>query len=220
MEEWRAEALVPVPPDVKITEFVFTALPDIHLKTEVSWAKVSDPQYSMILGGIALLILVIACINYISLALTTSASRRTEVGIRKAVGAQKNQLVYQFGFESVLLTMISMIIGVILMLLFLPYFNSFTGKGIEVTIDRLINLVLYCVGLTLIVGLIAGSYPALFLSAFRPSVVLKGQFTSTSHSRLHKASCGTAVRLVRFSHHQFIDYVPSDAVHRIQGSGI
>jgi putative ABC transport system permease protein len=62
--------------------------------------------------------------------------------------------------------------------LFLPYFNTFTGKGIDVTIDRLIDLVLYCLGLTLIVGLIAGSYPALFLSAFRPSVVLKGQFTS------------------------------------------
>lgn len=176
--KWKAESVVPVPPDVKITEYVLTPLTGIHLNREVSWTKVSDPKYSFILGGIALLILVIACINYVSLALTTSASRRTEVGIRKAVGAQKDQLVYQFGFESILLAMISMIIGVMLMLLFLPYFNSFTGKGISITFDGVVELLIYCSGITLVVGLIAGSYPALFLSAFRPSVVLKGQFTS------------------------------------------
>jgi putative ABC transport system permease protein len=178
MAKWRKESVVPVPPDIRISEYVFTPLNEIHLKTEVSWAKVSDPEYSFILGGIALLILVIACINYVSLALTTSASRRTEVGIRKAVGAQKNQLIYQFGFESVLLAMISMVIGVMLTLLFLPYFNSFTGKTIGITFDGLFELLIYCTGLTLVVGLIAGSYPSLFLSAFRPSVVLKGQFTS------------------------------------------
>ena len=66
-------------------------------------AVVSDPQYSLILAGIAALILLIACINYISLALTTSTARKTEVGIRKVVGAQKSQLVYQFGFESLAL---------------------------------------------------------------------------------------------------------------------
>jgi putative ABC transport system permease protein len=178
LQKWRAESVVPVPPDVRITEYVFTLLPEVHLKREVSWTKVSDPQYSFILGGIALLILVIACINYVSLALTSSASRRTEVGIRKAIGAQKNQLVYQFGFESVLLAFVSMMIGVMLMLLFLPYFNSYTGKSIAITHEDIIELLIYCFGITVIVGLIAGSYPALFLSAFRPTIVLKGQFTS------------------------------------------
>jgi len=110
--------------------------------------------------------------------LTTSASRRTEVGIRKVVGAQKNQLVWQFGFESVLLAMISMMIGVMLMIIFLPYFNSFTGKGITIALGDVLELLIYCCGITLIVGLVAGSYPSLFLSRFRPADVLKGQFTS------------------------------------------
>lgn len=178
LEKWRSESVVPVPPDVRISEYVFTPISEVHLKKEVSWSKVSDPKYSFILGGIALLILVIASINYVSLALTTSASRRTEVGIRKAVGAQRNQLVYQFGFESILLAMISMVIGVVLMIIFLPYFNSFTGKGIAITFGGMLELLVYCCGITLIVGLFAGSYPALFLSRFRPAVVLKGQFTS------------------------------------------
>jgi putative ABC transport system permease protein len=92
LERWRKEATVPIPPDVKMLEYEFTVLPQIHLKKEVSWEKVSDPQYAFILGGIALLIMLIACINYISLSLTTSAARRVEVGVRKVVGAQRNQL--------------------------------------------------------------------------------------------------------------------------------
>jgi putative ABC transport system permease protein len=178
MNTWRKEAVVNIPPDVKLAEYLFTPLPDIHLKKEVSWPKVNDPQYSYILIGIAVLILAIACINYISLALTTSASRRTEVGIRKVVGAQKNQLVYQFGFESVLLAMFSLLLGLLLVVLFLPYFNAFTGKQIRLTYDGLAELALYSVGLALFVGLTAGSYPAFFLSAFRPALVLKSQFTS------------------------------------------
>ncbi|HEX6892462.1 MAG TPA: ABC transporter permease [Chryseolinea sp.] len=178
MKTWRKEAVVNIPPDVKLAEYLFTPLPDIHLKKEISWTKVSDPQYSYILIGIAVLILAIACINYISLALTTSASRRTEVGIRKVVGAQKNQLVYQFGLESVLLAMCSLLLGLLLVMLFLPYFNTFTGKEIRVTYDGLAELALYSVGLALLVGLTAGSYPAFFLSAFRPALALKRQFTS------------------------------------------
>ncbi|HEU5291876.1 MAG TPA: ABC transporter permease, partial [Cyclobacteriaceae bacterium] len=127
LARWRKEATVPIPDDVKMLEYEFTQMPEWHLKKEISWEKVSDPQYSMILGGIAILILLIACINYISLSLTTSASRRTEVGIRKAVGAQRNQLIYQFGFESLILAFVSMFIGIGLLLLFLPAFNQFTG---------------------------------------------------------------------------------------------
>ena len=178
MKTWRRDAVVNIPPDVKLAEYLFTPLSEIHLKKEVSWHKVSNPQYSYILAGVALLILLIACINYISLALTTSASRRTEVGIRKVVGAQKNQLVYQFGFESVLLAMISMLFGLLLVVLFLPYFNTFTGKQIQLSFVGTTDMVLYCLVLTLLVGVIAGSYPAFFLSAFRPALVLKGRFTS------------------------------------------
>ena len=131
LEKWRKESAIPVPTDVKMFELEFTQLPDWHLKKSIGWDKVSDPQYSLILGGIAILILLIACINYISLALTTSTSRRTEVGIRKVVGAQKKQLIYQFGFESLALALISMVIGFGLVVLFLPAFNQFTGKGMS-----------------------------------------------------------------------------------------
>ncbi|HWA35283.1 MAG TPA: ABC transporter permease, partial [Cyclobacteriaceae bacterium] len=174
----REESVVPVPDDVKVFQLQFTNIADIHLKKEVGWEKVSDPQYSLILGGIALLILIIACINYVSLALTTSASRRTEVGIRKVVGAQKKQLIYQFGFESIMLAMISMIIGIGMAFVFLPSFNEFTKKAIQLDVPAVMLAVTVSFLLALVVGVLAGSYPALFLSRFRPAAVLKGGFTS------------------------------------------
>jgi len=186
LERRRKESVMPVPADVKLLEYTYTKLPDIHLKKEVGWDKVSDPQYSWILGGIAVLILLIACINYISLALTTSASRRTEVGIRKVAGAQKNQLVYQFGFESILLALISMIFGIGLVFLFLPSFNEFTGKGIQLTRSNLVSLLAFSAGVAVLVGIVAGSYPAFFLSGFRPAQVLKGRFTSKLHAGFTK----------------------------------
>ncbi|MCI0750628.1 MAG: ABC transporter permease [Flammeovirgaceae bacterium] len=178
LKKWREESMVPIPADAKMLEYEFTQLPDWHLKNEISWDKVSDPQYSLILGGIAVLILLIACINYISLSLTTSASRRTEVGIRKVVGAQRNQLIYQFGFESLMLAFLSMFIGLGLVALFLPAFNEFTNKSIQLTWSGMLQVAGVSFVLALIVGLLAGSYPSLFLSHFKPALVLKGRFTS------------------------------------------
>lgn len=178
LKKWRAESAVPIPEDAVMLEYVYTPLIDMHLKKEVSWEKVSDPMYSWILGGIALLILLIAAINYISLSLTTSASRRTEVGIRKAVGAQRGQLIYQFGFESMLLALVSMIIGWLLVIVFLPAFNQFTNKTIQLTANHLIAIAGVSLLITVVVGLLAGSYPSLFLSRFKPALVLKGHFTS------------------------------------------
>lgn len=178
LERWRKEALVPIPEDAKMLEYQFTALPDVHLKKEISWEKVSDPQYSYILGGIALLIMLIACINYISLSLTTSAARRIEVGVRKVVGAQRNQLVYQFSFESLMLALISLVIGFGLVVLFLPSFNQFTLKNIELTFTKALHLMSVGFLLTVVTGLLAGSYPSWFLSRFKPAQVLKGGFTS------------------------------------------
>ncbi|HTE32325.1 MAG TPA: ABC transporter permease, partial [Chryseolinea sp.] len=174
----RKRAAVKVPDSVRLVEYQFTRMPDIHLKKEIRWHKSSDPQYAWILGGLSGLILLIAGINYISLALTTSASRSKEVGIRKVVGALKGQLVYQFGFESIALALISMVIGVGLACIFLPSFNSFTGKAIELTYGNLIAIVGFSLIVSVVVGILAGSYPAFFLSSFRPVQVLKGKFTS------------------------------------------
>jgi len=186
LEEWRKEATVPIPAEAKMLEYTFTQLPEVHLKKEISWEKVSDPQYSWILGGIAVLIMLIACINYISLSLTTSASRRIEVGVRKVVGAQRNQLVYQFSFESLILAFVSMVIGFGLVVLFLPTFNEYTSKGIVLSASKALQLVSIGFLLTTIVGLLAGSYPSVFLSRFMPAQVLKGGFTSRLQSGFTK----------------------------------
>jgi putative ABC transport system permease protein len=159
-------------------QLLFTPLTEIHLLKSVGWNKVSDPQYAYILGGLALLVLVIACINYIALALTTSASRRKEVGVRKVTGAGRKQLMYQFGLESLVLVCISMSIGVMLVILFLPSFNQFTGKGIVITWKDWAELLSIGLTLTFVVGLLAGSYPSVFLSRFQPALALKGHLTS------------------------------------------
>jgi putative ABC transport system permease protein len=175
LQRWRERSNVPK--QFKVAEFNIEPITKIHY-SKVGWEKVSDPKYSWILGGIALLIIIIASINYVSLALTSSAARRVEVGVRKVVGAQRSQLVYQFGFESLLLAFISMIIGVGMAVLFLPAFNSFTNKAIEVSAANAVQLVGVSILIALVVGILAGSYPALFLSRFLPASVLKGNFTS------------------------------------------
>lgn len=177
-ERWRKEATEPIPDGVKLLEYVFTPLPEMHLKSSVNWHKVSDRNYSYILGGIALLILLIASINYISLALTTSAARRTEVGIRKVVGAVRKQLFFQFGFESIILALLSMIVGFGLVILFLPAFNEFTDKGILLEQINWAWFSLVGLALALTVGILAGSYPSIFLARFKPAAVLKGKFTT------------------------------------------
>jgi putative ABC transport system permease protein len=213
LDKWRKEATVPIPDDVKMLEYEFTALPDIHLKKEVGWEKVSDPQYSFILGGIALLILLIACINYISLSLTTSAARRSEVGVRKSVGAQRNQLIYQFGIESMVLAFCSMLIGISLVFLFLPAFNQFTAKGIEITWQNGPQILGVATLITVVIGLLAGCYPSLFLSRFNPAVVLKGKFTSRLQAGFTKplvvlqfffSACLTICSIVMYQQMQFV----------------
>ncbi len=171
-----------IPDELKMTELHFTNLSDIHLDTKIKSEKSSDPKYALILGGIAILILVIACINYISLALTSSSTRKTEVGIRKASGAVKKQLVFQFGVESTVLAFISMIIGLLLVILFLPSFNSFTNKDIVLSSANWVQFMVPAFILTGLVGIIAGSYPALYLSGLKPVDILKGRFTAKANT--------------------------------------
>ncbi len=174
----RAKKRVAIPEGATIFKYQYTALTDMHLNTQVTWNKSSNPQYSYILGGIAILILIIACINYISLSLTASAARKLEVGVRKAIGAQRSQLIQQFAIESVVLAFIAMIIGLLLMVLFLPAFNEFTNKKMELDVFLMVQMFGVCLGLSLFVGLLSGCYPAFFLSSFRPTQVLKGGFTT------------------------------------------
>lgn len=187
-----------IPDEYRMNELHFTNLTDMHLDTKIKWEKSSDLKYSLILGGIAILILIIACINYISLALTSSSTRKTEVGIRKVSGAMKSQLVIQFGFESMVLAFISMIIGLLLVILFLPAFNAFTNKGIILSTENWLQFSTITLLITCVIGIIAGSYPALYLSGLKPIQILTGRFTAKTNTWFSKPLMVTQFALSAF----------------------
>jgi putative ABC transport system permease protein len=181
---WRKEGNVP--DHIKLFEFRLTPLAQWHFKTEIPWHKVSDSKYSYILSAIAILILLIAIINYISLSLTTSAARRKEVGIRKVTGAINKQLIYQFTFESVCLTLVSFLIAAGLSTMALPAFNEFTGKAISVGVGNAWEIISVCLLMVIIAGILAGSYPAFIVSRWRPVNALKNQATASLHAGFTK----------------------------------
>ncbi len=129
-------------------------------------------EYVRLFSIIALFILVIACINFMNLSTAKASRRLKEIGIKKAVGANRSTLVYQYLGESWLMASLSLITAILLVALFLPQFNQITGKQLALTFD--VNLIVSVLGITLVTGLIAGSYPALYLSGFNPVAVLKG----------------------------------------------
>ncbi|ADB40592.1 ABC transporter permease [Spirosoma linguale] len=156
-------------------------LTDIHLKshTDSEIEPTGDMSYIYLFSAIGLFILLIACINYMNLATARSAGRAKEVGMRKVVGALRSQLIGQFLSESILVVTFSLFIAIGLVLLCLPVLNEFTQK--HMAFSQLLDPVFLSVliGITLLTGLVAGSYPAFFLTSFRPLGVLKGQIAST-----------------------------------------
>ncbi|HZY81319.1 MAG TPA: ABC transporter permease [Cyclobacteriaceae bacterium] len=174
-------------------------LTSIHLDTDypAGDSAVSDPKYSLILGAIALLILFVACINFVTLSIGRSLKRAKEVGIRKVVGAARKQLITQFIGEALIIATISMVIGIAVSVLSLPTFNRLAAKELVYPTDGFLLLVV--VALMLIIGLISGSYPAFVLSAFRPVTILKGAVQSgNSKQFLRKALVGVQLVLSIF----------------------
>jgi putative ABC transport system permease protein len=148
---------------------------DIHLNPEVppGLTPPSDPKYSYILGGIALAVLLIACINFTLLALGRSARRAKEVGVRKAMGALRGQLMGQFWGEALLLSAVALALGLGLAQLALPVFNDLAGKTLTLGAVEGVGIAAGLLGLLLVTGLLAGGYPALVLSRLRPAVTLR-----------------------------------------------
>jgi len=173
IESWRERQNLSE--DTKAFVLGTTNLNDLHLEKRVNWHKVSNPLFSYILAGIGLLIFVIACINYISLSLTSFKARKIEVGIRKSVGANSRQIFNQFTMESQLLAFFSMLLGTALIFLLIPYFNEFTGKEIYLSLNTFIRPFVMLVTISVLVGFLAGVYPSLLLSRFKPVFVLKGK---------------------------------------------
>lgn len=173
--------------DAKVYNLGYMPLTEIHFASNIGWHKVSDMVYTYILGGIALLILLIACINYISLALARAAKRTTEVGIRKVLGAQGHQLQIQFLGEAILLTLLAMVLSIGLVDLALPTFSNFTGKELSLSGQQFFNVAGILLIISFIVGMIAGGYPAFFLSRFEAVKVIKDRRAYSVNSTFSRA---------------------------------
>ena len=162
-------------------------LTDIHLNPEFSKASTieegGDIKYVYIFSAVALFMLLIACINFMNLSTASAAKRAKEVGIRKVLGSNKKQLIRQFLTESAIATMMAMMIAAVVLAVSLPFFNNLSGK--ELQWQHLFTpsvLTVLFVG-TLLISLLAGGYPAFFLSSFKPISALKSKFLGFGKSK-------------------------------------
>ena len=158
------------------TKLELQRLTDIHLYSHLD-SEIeanSDITYVYVFSIIALFILLIACVNFMNLATARSAGRAKEVGLRKVIGAQKPQLIRQFLSESIITAIISLLIALGLVFLILPKFNQFVGRNLSLNTSANMPLFLSLFLIAIFVGLVSGIYPAVFLSAFKPIRVLKG----------------------------------------------
>ena len=155
---------------------------DIHLHSKIQDEAESngDITYVYIFLAIALFMLIIAAINYMNLATARSSKRAKEVGMRKAMGSFRSSLITQFLTESVVLSIFSLLLSFGLILLLLPFFNELSGKSISFNVLLEPANLLFLIFIVAIIGISAGSYPAFYLSGFKPVDVLKGKGASSS----------------------------------------
>jgi putative ABC transport system permease protein len=147
----------------------------------------SNPMYSYVLIGLAMFLLLIACINFVNLTVARSVKRSKEIGIRKVVGGDRKQLIRQFMGESFVLSFIAFLLAFVLVELTLPLFNSLANKALSISFLFDFKLVIAYFLLFLFTGFLAGFYPALVLSKFRPVDTLYGRFKFTSRNYLQKS---------------------------------
>lgn len=172
------------------SKFKLQPIADIHLKTDpetFDHLSHGDIRFVWLFGAIAGFILLLACINFINLSTAKSANRAKEVGLRKTIGAFKNNLVSQFLSESILFSIISFIIGLLLAWLLLPMFNTISVKSITMPFNSWWFLPVI-ISSAVLVGMISGLYPAFYLSSFKPVSVLKGNLSTGSKSGKFRSS--------------------------------
>src|SRR6185437_12519963 len=160
--------------------YLIYPLTDVHLHSNKSYELEANGniQFVYIFSIIAVLILLIACVNFMNLSTARSANRAREVGIRKVAGSTKGHLILQFLTESVLLSLFSLVLALGIAVLLLPMFNALAGKSLHPDILFSGRFLLILIGLVLLVGCLAGSYPAFYLSSFKPIHVLKGKMAA------------------------------------------
>lgn len=166
-------------------EMIFRPISDIHLHGHAEKELESNGSMSFIyvLVTIAIFVLVIACINYMNLATARSARRAREVGIRKVSGAMKRTVFYQFMGESFVICIISVLFALLLVEIALPFFNDFSGKTLSMNLLSNPALLALLFGVVVVVGILSGTYPSIFLANFNPSIVLKTNKAGLSGSK-------------------------------------
>jgi len=152
---------------------------DIHLKSHLRWELEpnGNMEYVYIMAAAALLTLLIACINFMNLMTAKSTERAKEIGIRKTLGALRQQLSFQFLSESVIIALISIVFAVLVVETSLPFYNALTGHSFKLNYTEAFPILL---GLGIVIGLGSGIYPSLFLSSVKPHAILKGKFQETN----------------------------------------
>ena len=169
--------------------FFLQNLKDIHLDNSIqqNFKPAGDPKYLVIFGTIAILIVVIAAINFMNLSTAQSSRRAREVGIKKLSGSTRGMLISQFLSESFILSFISLVLALVIIKLSLPYFNNLLGTTLELNLLSNWYSIPVLLLFTLVVGLMSGSYPAFFLSSINPYEVLKGSVSnSVKNGKLRK----------------------------------
>ncbi len=166
--------------DFKKKQFLLP-LTKIHLESGVDSDVTPSGSltYLYILGSIALFTLLIACINFMNLSTARSSKRSAEVGIRKVLGAEKSSLVRQFLGESIFMSFLAFLLAIVITITLLPAFNAISGKNISISIEKNGWLFGAFLLMSVLAGLLAGSYPAFYLSSFKPVKVLKGKFSNS-----------------------------------------
>jgi putative ABC transport system permease protein len=161
-------------------------LKDIHLDPSIQqqFKDASDPKYLLIFGSIAILIVLIAAINFMNLSTAQASRRAKEVGIKKIGGSTKGMLITQFLSESFILSFISLIFALVFIKITIPYFNNLLGANLTLGLIAKWYTIPTLTLFTILVGLISGSYPAFFLSSFNPQEVLKGSIKSSMQNGL------------------------------------
>lgn len=176
------------PINIKV-KMIPVPLKSIHLTSDFEGEPVpaGDIQYVRIFTAIAIFLIIIASINYMNLATARSAKRSMEVGLRKVMGAQRSGLIGQFLAESILITLISLVLSILVMIAVVPSINSIVGTNlaIEGLLDT--NVILAVIGIVFVTGFLGGCYPAFFLSSFQPAAVLKGGGGKSGSKLLRKS---------------------------------
>jgi putative ABC transport system permease protein len=179
------------PDDVSMGTYFLQPYLDIHLNTALpvnnGLTNASNPMYSYLLSGIALFVLLIACINFVNLTIARSVKRAKEIGIRKVMGSDRKQLIFQFFCESFFLCTVAFVLAIALVQLLLPLFNELANKALAISYLFDAKLIAGYIALYIITGLLAGFYPALVLSGYNPVQTLYSRFQIAGKNYLQKS---------------------------------